>query len=88
METWMTVFLAGVGAALTLGLVAFGLQSWREGERRTARVAVGLAVIGAMLWGIVVGLPLVDSRSCLPPCLIVSYSRYLPKPPLILFLLR
>ena len=43
MHDWITGLLASAGLALVVGLIAFGLQSWREGERRAARVAVGLA---------------------------------------------
>ena len=43
MGTWVALFLGSVGTALTLGLAAFGLQNRREGERRAARVAWGLA---------------------------------------------
>lgn len=52
------VFLGGGGLALLLGLVAFGLQSWREGERRAACVALGLAALGLPLLSVVVRLPL------------------------------
>ena len=57
METWVTVFLGSVGAALALGVVAFGLQSWREGERRAARMALGMAAAGAVLLGVIMILP-------------------------------
>ena len=62
MHDWITGLLASAGLALVVGLVAFGLQSWREGERRAARVAVGLAATGAVLWGVVVVLPLPVQR--------------------------
>jgi len=62
MGTWVTAFLGSVGSALTLGLVAFGLQSRREGERRATRVALGLAAVVLVLLGVVVILPLPVQR--------------------------
>jgi reductive dehalogenase len=45
----MTVILIAFGLVIVLGLGAFGLTSWREGERRAARIAAGLAVVVSTL---------------------------------------
>jgi len=63
MHHWITGWLAGVGLALAVSLAVFGTQSWREGERRAARVALGLAALGLLVTGFVVTLPLAAQRA-------------------------
>jgi ferredoxin len=43
----MAVILIAFGLVIVLGLGAFSLASWREGEQRAARIAVGLAVVAS-----------------------------------------
>ncbi len=57
MRYWMMGLLSSIGLALVVGLVAFGLQSWREGARRAARVALGLAALGLPVVALVLTLP-------------------------------
>lgn len=59
MDTVIRVILGSVGLLLLFGLVVFGLQSWREGERRATRLALGLAAVGVPLLGIIVTQPAV-----------------------------
>lgn len=56
--TLTVALLLGLGLVTLAGLGAFGLASWREGEVRAARVALGLAVVLAAAFGLSALLPI------------------------------